>query len=264
MWNAKSIRSACQAVLIAALVVVPCRAQTAPGEVHVLAAADLQPVMPALTQAYEHATGIKLVVSFGSSATLATQIVNGAPADLFMAADFSFPEKVVAAGLADTPMPIPYARGALVLWARKDSPLQPLTQNTLPEGKFKSLAIANPEHAPYGRAAVEALNRFKIYTVVQPRLVLAENIAQAAQFVESGNADLGIISLTAASTERLKQEGSYVMIPSSTYFPLRQCAVVMKNSPHRGDAHAFLDWLRSSAIQRNLHLYGLQPVDYLH
>ena len=119
-----------------------------------LAAADLQPVLPALADAFEHSSGIKLIASYGSSATLATQIVNGDPADLFLAADYSFPENIVAAGLADSPAPIPYARGTLVLWARKDSPLQPLNQNTLREMKYQSLAIANPEHAPYGRAAV--------------------------------------------------------------------------------------------------------------
>jgi len=264
MRNAKSLRLTCVNALLAAIAgTLPCcLAQTA-REVHVLAASDLQPVMPALADAFEHATGIKLVVSFGSSATLATQLINGDPADLFLAADFSFPEKVVAAGLADAPMPVGYAQGTLVLWARKDSPLQPLTQNTLIDGKFASLAIANPEHAPYGQAAVQALNRFKIYDKVQSKLVIAENIAQTAQFVESGNAQLGFISLTAASTERLQQEGSYILIPKSTYFPLRQCAVVMKKSEHRADAHAFLDWLRSAPVQKNLTQYGLEPIDYL-
>jgi molybdate transport system substrate-binding protein len=263
MPNAKSLKLACQIALVAAMAgTLPCcTAQAATREVHVLAAADLQPVMPSLAGAFEHATRIKLVVSYGSSATLATQIINGDPADLFLAADFSFPEKVVAAGLADSAMPIAYARGELVLWARKDSPLQPLTQNTLIDGRFSSLAIANPEHAPYGRASVEALNRFNIYAKVQPKLVIAESIEQAAQFVESGNAQLGFISLTAASTEHFKHEGSYILIPPSTYFPLRQCAVVMKKSPHRADAHAFLDWLRSAPIQKNLKLYGLEPAE---
>jgi molybdate transport system substrate-binding protein len=261
---AKSIRSTCGIALLATVVcAAPCLAQPAAREVHVLAASDLQPVMPALAGAFEHATGIKLVISYGSSATLATQIVNGDPADLFLGANYTFPEKVVAAGLADTPAPISYANGALVLWARKDSPLQPLTQNTLRQGKFTSLAIANPDHAPYGRAAVEALTRFKVYDKLKQRLVIAENIAQAAQFVESGNAQLGLISLTAASTEQFKQEGSFIRIPKATYSALRQCAVVMKKSKHRSDAHAFLDWLRSPPIQRNLGNYGLSPIDYL-
>ena len=215
--------------------------------------------MPVLSDAFEHATGIKLVVSFGSSSMLATQILNGAPADVFLAADYSFPENVVAAGLADSAAPIPYARGTLVLWARKDSPLQPLTQNTLRDGKFASLAIANPDHAPYGRAAVAALARLKVYEELKPKIVIAENIAQTAQYVESGNAQLGLISLTAASTDHFKGIGSFVRMPGSTYPTIRQCAVVMKKSEHRADAHAFLDWLRSSAVQQNLPKYGLDP-----
>jgi molybdate transport system substrate-binding protein len=243
------------------LAAVPCCfAQAAPREVHVLAAADLQPVLPALADAFEHATGIKLIASFGSSATLATQIVNGDPADMFLAADYSFPEKIVAADLADTPEPIAYARGTLVLWARKDSPLQPLTQNTLLDGKFATLAIANPDHAPYGRAAVAALTHMKLYDTVKPKIVQAENIAQTAQFVESGNAQLGLISLTSASTQHMKDIGTFIRIPAVAYPEIRQCAVVMKKSEHRADAHAFLDWLRSPPIQRNLTQYGLDPV----
>jgi molybdate transport system substrate-binding protein len=234
-----------------------CHAQSAAREIHVLAAADLQSVMPALADAYEHASGVKLVVSYGSSSTLATQILNGDPADLFLAADYSFPEKVVAAGLTDTTAPIAYARGTLVLWARKDSPLQPLTQNTLGEGRVTALAIANPDHAPYGRAAVDALTWMKLYEKLKPHIVVAENVAQAAQFVESGNAQLGLISLTTASTDHFAQIGSYIRVPKVGYLPIRQCAVVMKRSEHKADAHAFLDWLRSPTIQQNLPKYGL-------
>jgi len=235
-----------------------CIAQ-APRELRVLAASDLQPVMPALAAAYEKATGIHLNVSFGSSATLATQILNGESADLFLAADFSFPEKVVAANHADTSAPIVYARGALVLWARKDSPLQPLTQTTLQEAKFSRLAIANPDHAPYGRAAVAALTWMKLYDQLKPQLVVAENIAQTAQFVESGNAQLGLLSLTLASSDHFQQIGSFIRIPRTAYPEIRQCAVVMRSSTHRAEAHAFLDWLRSPAIQQNLAKYGLEP-----
>jgi molybdate transport system substrate-binding protein len=236
------------------------RAQAAPREIHVLAAADLQPVMPVLAQAFEHATGIHVVASFGSSSTLATQIVNGAPADLFLSADYARAETVVAAGRADSAAPIPYARGTLVLFARKDSPLQPLTQNTLREGKFERLAIADPLHAPYGLAAERALKSLKIYDQVQTRLVTAENVAQTAQFVESGNAQLGLISLTLASSAHLKEVRSFIRMQPGSYPPIEQCAVVVKASPHAADAHAFLDWLRSPAIQQNLPKYGLDPV----
>jgi len=228
-------------------------------EVHVLAAADLQPVLPVLADAFEHATGIKLIASFGSSATLATQIINGDPADLFLSADYDHPERIVAAKLADSTQPIQYARGTLVLWARKDSPFQPLTQNTLSDKRIQSLAIADPLHAPYGLAAERALMAMKVYDQLKPHLVKAENIAQTAQFVESGNAQLGMISLTSASTPHMKEVGSFVRMQPGIYPPINQCAVVMKNSAHRADAHAFLDWLKSSAVQQNLAQYGLDP-----
>ncbi|HXE07882.1 MAG TPA: molybdate ABC transporter substrate-binding protein, partial [Acidobacteriaceae bacterium] len=228
---------------------LPASAQAAaPREIHVLAAADLQPVLPALTDRFQHESGIKVVASYASSATLTTQILNGAPADLFLAADFSFPEQIVAAHLADAPEPVPYARGVLVLWARKDSPFQPLTQNTLRDAHFLSLAIANPDHAPYGRAAVAALTWMKLYDQLKPRIVQAENIAQAAQFVQSGNAQLGLISLTSATTPEMQQAGTFIRIPEQTYPEIRQCAVVLLKSPHASDAHHFLDWLRSPAI----------------
>lgn len=226
---------------------------------HVAAAADLQPVMPVLETAYEHATGVKLVISYGSSATLTTQILNGAPMDIFLAADFVFPEKIVAAGLSDMKEPVGYAKGALVLWARKDSPLQPLSMDTLTDPRVKRIAIANELHAPYGRAAVAALKKLKIYNKVAPHLVVAENIAQTAQFVESGNAQLGLISLTAADSEHFKQIGTFVRVPT-VYPEMRQCAVVMAKSKQRTEAHAFLNWLLTPAVQENLSKLGLAPV----
>jgi molybdate transport system substrate-binding protein len=165
----------------------------------------------------------------------------------------------VAANLADTSSPIPYARGILVLFARKDSPLQPLNQNTLSDPRIRSLAVADAQHAPYGRAAVGALTAMKLYEGLKPHLVVAENIAQAAQFVESGNAQLGLISLTLASSEHMQQAGTFIRMPN-VYPEIRQCAVVIKQSSHRADAHAFLDWLRSPAIQQNLPKYGLDPI----
>ena len=223
------------------------------------AAADLQPVMPGLSQAYEHATGVKLVVSFGSSSTLATQIIDGAPMDIFLGADFTYPEKIVAAGLADG-APTAYAKGTLVLWTRKDSGLLPLSMERLTDPRVKTVAIANELHAPYGFAAASALRKMKLYDQVSPHLVVGENIAQTAQFVESGNAQLGLISLTAASTEQFKEIGTYVLVPFSQYPEIRQCAVVMKNSDRRAEAHAFLDWLLSPAVQGNWAKVGLAAV----
>jgi molybdate transport system substrate-binding protein len=229
-------------------------------ELRVAAAADLQPVMPVLSQAYEKATGVKLVVSFGSSSTLATQILGGAPMDIFLGADFIYPEKVVAAGLADAAAPTAYAKGTLVLWARKDSGLLPLSIERLTDPRVKTVAIANELHAPYGRAAVAALRKMKMYDAVSPHFVVGENITQTAQFAESGNAQLGLISLTAASTEHFKEIGTYVLVPTSQYPAILQYAVVMKNSNRRAEAHAFLDWLLSSPVQGNLPNLGLGAV----
>ena len=165
----------------------------------IAAAADLQPVMPAIAQEYEHQTCVKLQVSFGSSSALATQILNGAPMDVFLGADFSFPEKVVAANLADQATPTPYATGTLVLWTRKDSGISPLSIDLLTDPKVTRIAIADEFHAPYGRAAYAAIDALKLRDKLKPKIVTAENVAQAAQFAESGNAQVAFISLTLAN-----------------------------------------------------------------
>jgi molybdate transport system substrate-binding protein len=213
-----------------------------------------------LAQSYEHATGVKLVVSFGSSATLATQIIEGAPMDIFLGADFVNPEKIVAAGLADGTAPTAYAKGTLVLWTRKDSGLLPLSIERLTDPRVKTIAIANELHAPYGRAAADALRKMKLYDKVSPHFVVGENIAQTAQFVESGNAQLGLISLTTANTAHFREIGTYVLVPTSQYPEIRQCAIVMKNSDRKAEAHAFLDWLLSQAVQDNWPKLGLAAV----
>jgi len=227
-------------------------------ELRVAAAADLQPVLPILAAEYEKSKDIKLVISYGSSSTLTTQILNGAPIDIFLAADFVFPEKIVAAGKSDMTAPTAYAKGSLVLWARKDSPLQPISIFSLTDKRVTSIAIADEFHAPYGRAAVSALNRMKMYEEVKPHLVVAENISQAGQFVESGNAQLGLISLTMASTDHFKGLGTYVLVPT-VYPEIRQCAVVMKTD-RATDAHLFLDWLLSSGVQDRLSGFGLTRI----
>jgi molybdate transport system substrate-binding protein len=246
---------------------VECSAQTAHAvssnvdtkELRVDAATDLQAAMPVLAEAYEHATGIKLKVSFGASSALADRIVQGEAVDLFLSADYLFPEQVVAANLADTGGPIPYARGTLVLWATKDSPLQPLHLEALTDARVKTVAVANPDHAPYGRAAMSALEKLKIVDQVKPKLVLAENGAQVGQLVESGKAQVGLIALTLAMSQHYAAVGTYVPVPT-VYPEIRHCAVVLRGSDKRAEAHAFLDWLRSPAIQENLRKFGLTPV----
>ncbi len=155
---------------------------------------------------------------------------------------------------------MPYARGTLVLWARKDSPLQPLTIDSLSDPRVQKIAVAHDLHAPYGRAAAAALRKLQVYDKLKPKLAVAENVSQAAQFAESGNAQLALISLTLALSPRFQEEGSFVRVPPSAYPEIRQCAVVMKRSPNRDLAHDFLRWLTSDAVQLNLSKLGLSPV----
>lgn len=227
----------------------------------IAAAADLQPLLPGVIAQFRQLhPDQKVEASYESSATLATQIVNGAPFDLFLAADLSFPQRVIAAGFGDAAQPTPYAQGTLVLWARKDSRFQPLSLAALRDPSLKSLAIANPDHAPYGRAAKAALVNLGLGESLGPRVVAAENVAQTAQFVDSGNAELGLISLTSALSDRLKTDGKYFEIPASVYPSIVQGAVVIKGGANLKLARDFLAYLMSSAIRHQLEMSGLKGV----
>jgi len=223
------------------------------------AAADLQPAMPPILQEFEAKNHVHVDASYQSSATLTTQIQNGAPFDLFMAADLSYPQRIVAAGLADSDPPVVYARGTVVLWTRNDSPFRQLSVDTLRDPALKTIAIANAEHAPYGRAAESSLKSLRLYDQLKPKFVTAENIAQTAQYVDSGNAQVGLISLTSALTERLHASGHYIVMPRDSYPPILQGAVVLKNSANRTAAHQLLDFLLSPAVQKELAARGLEP-----
>jgi molybdate transport system substrate-binding protein len=224
----------------------------------IAAAADLQSVLPTLIDQFEKQTHKKVEASYASSATLATQIINGGPFGLFLAADLSFPQKVIAAGLGDSAEPVPYARGTLVLWARNNSPVQPLSIGSLRNPSLKTVAVANPDHAPYGRAAKAAIEKLGLADTLQSKLVVAENIAQTAQYADSGNAEVGFLSLTSALTSRLMSDGKYVALPEDSYPPLLQGAVVIKNAPGAAEAHQFLDFLLSAPIKKLLAERGLK------
>ena len=226
----------------------------------VAAAADLEPLLPRILAQFEQSTGIDAETTYQASAALTTQIQNGAPFDLFLSADLSYPKRLIDAGLADASAPITYARGTLVLWARKDSKLPPPSLELLRYPGLRRLAVANPDRAPYGRAAVAALTSLKLYEAVKSRLVTAQNIAQAAQFVDSGNADAGLISLTSALTPRLAGSGTYFVIPRDLYPPIDQGAVVLKHASQGASAHKLLDYLLSAPVQAQLAEAGLTPV----
>lgn len=226
---------------------------------HLAAAADLQPVLPPILNEFEARTHLHVDASYQSSATLAAQIENGAPFDLFMAADLTFPQHVIAAGHAESAQPIPYARGTLVLWTRNDSPFHDLSVNTLRDAALRTLAIANPEHAPYGRAAEASLKSLGLYDELKSKLVIAENIAQTAQYVDSSDAQLGLISLTLALSRHLHANGHYVTMPRDSYPPILQGAIVLNSSSSRNAAHQLLDFLLSPPVQKELAAGGLEP-----
>ena len=232
----------------------------APKELRIAAAADLQPLLPPLLRQFEQQTGIHTEVSYQASATLATQIIDGAPFDLFLAADLSFPQRVIDAGRAEQAAPLPYARGTLVLWTRNDSGVADLSLEALRSAAVKSIAIANPDHAPYGRAARAALQHVGLFSALQPKLVIAENIAQAAQYTDSGNAQAGFISLTSALTPRLSTDGHFVQVPDEDYPPILQGAIVIRGSAGAGAANGFLEFLQRPKIQQTLATEGLKPI----
>ena len=231
----------------------------------IAAAADLEPLIPAILTQFEKSTGIHSEATYQASAVLTAQIQNGAPFDIFLSADMSYPKKLIDAGLADaagnadSSTPINYANGTLVLWARKDSTLPPPSIDLLRNPGLRRLAVANADRAPYGRAAVAAINSLKLYDTLRARLVTAENIAQAAQFVDSGNADAGLISLTSALSPRLASSGRYFVIPKGLYPPILQGAVIISRTTKRTDAHKFLDYLLSGPVQAKLSAAGLTP-----
>jgi len=229
---------------------------------HVAAASDLTPVMPVLAAAYEHATGVKVVTSFGSSATLEQQLENGDPQDVFLSADFVHPEALVAAGKTMETNPVAYARGVLVLWARRDSPAQPLGLDSLTKPGVEKIAVANDLHAPYGVAATRAIAGLRLTDRLQGKLVVAENIAQTAQFVESGNAQVGFISLTIASSPKFVAEGTFVRVPM-IYPQIQQCGVVLKGAANAAVGIDFLRWLTSTDVQATLGRMGLDPINGL-
>ena len=228
----------------------------------IAAASDLQFALADLAAQYEKQSGAKLAITYGSSGNFFAQIQNGAPFDLFFSADIAYPQKLIDAGFAESDSRYTYAFGRIVLWLPSESPLIPakLQWNTLLDARIQKIAIANPDHAPYGRAAVAALQSLGLYDTLKPRLVTAENIAQAAQFVDSANADAGLISLTSALTPRLSADGAYFVIPHNLYPTIEQGAVIISSTKQRAAVHKLLDFLLSPAIQVQLAKSGLTPV----
>lgn len=226
-------------------------------EIHVAAASDLTVAMPVLAQQFEKQTRCKVVVSFGSSGNFYQQLQNGAPFDVFLSADTQYPQNLQDAGLTAPGTYREYASGKIVLWVRGESKLD-LSQGlkALTNEMVKKVAIANPQHAPYGTAAASALKVEGIYDQVSSKLVLGENISQAALFVQSGNADAGIIAYSLALSPAMKSAGRFVEVPATEYRQIRQAAVVMKNTKNAEGAKQFVEFLGSDSARRTLQLNG--------
>ena len=234
-------------------------------EITVAAAADMSAVLPQLVAAYSKKTGQTVKLSFGASGNLANQIRNGAPFDVFFSADEGYPQQLIDEGLASGNTLFRYAVGRLVLWVPNDSPLDlpKLGFNALLDPSVKKVAIANPTTAPYGRAAAGALRHFGIYDQVSTKLVIGENISQAAQFVESGNAQAGLIALSHALAPAMKTKGRYWTVPLDAYPALNQAVVVISKSKEPSAARAFLDYMRTADATSLLTSYGFSlPISH--
>jgi molybdate transport system substrate-binding protein len=227
------------------------------GTVTVAAASDLTYAMNEIAANFQRATGCVVRLSLGSSGNFLTQIENGAPFDVFFSADIAYPQKLEARGLAAPGSTYLYAIGKIVLWARKGSRVDVMQGfSALRDASITKISIANPEHAPYGRAAEEALRKSGAYESVKSRLVLGENISQAAEFVESGNADVGIVALSLAVSPTMKDKGQYWMIPENLYTPIQQGMVVVRAAGNPQGAQQLLDYIKLPATAALLEQYG--------
>jgi molybdate transport system substrate-binding protein len=235
------------AALLALFVATTAAAQS----LTVAAASDLQPVLPEIAKRFEREMKIPVTTTFGSSGNFFAQIENGAPFDLFLSADVEYPGRLEDDGFAVRGSRIEYAVGRIVLWTRKDSGVNvSMGFGILASPRVRRIAIANPEHAPYGRAAIAALEHERLYQELKGKLVLGENVSQAAQFVQSGNADAGIFALSLAKAPPLRSAGTMYEIPDDWYRPIIQSAVVLENSRQKNAAKQFLDFLRRPEIAR--------------
>ena len=226
----------------------------------VAAASDLRFAMDELVTAWTSANpGSKGVeATYGSSGSFLAQIKEGAPFDVFFSADAEYPRELEKAGVAETGATQLYGIGQIVVWLPNEAVVDVESRGleSLTDRSVRTVAIANPEHAPYGRAAVAAMKTAGVYQGVLPKLVLGENVSQAAQFVESGNADAGVFALSLAVSPALKDKGRYAVVPIESYPRLEQGAVVLSSAAHPETARAFVDFVLGPHGREVLERYG--------
>lgn len=228
-------------------------------EIRVAAAADLQSAFADIAAQFEKNSGISVKLTYGSSGDFFHQIENGAPFDMFFSANLDYAKQLRAAGLALPESYYEYARGKIVLWSRQEIKLELSSSlQILVHPSIRRVAIANPQHAPYGQAAVAALKKENIYDKVQNKLVFGENISQAASFVLSGAADAGIIALSLARSPNMRDKGYYVEIPSADYPPIEQACVILRSSRNKEAANQFLVFIKTPEVAKLLGSYGFE------
>jgi molybdate transport system substrate-binding protein len=232
----------------------------------VAAAADLQFVMQDVAARFQKETGNSVKLIYGSSGNFFQQIQNGAPFDIFFSANLDFPKKLEAAGLTEPGTFYQYATGKIVIWVPNDSKLDVTSGlQSLLNPAIRKIAIANPQHAPYGQAAVAAMKKQNVYDKVADKFVLGENISQTASFVVSGSADVGIVALSLALSPNMKNNGRYAEIPSADYPPIEQACVILKSSQQKGIAGTFLNFIKTPAVTELFRTYGFAlPGSTLH
>lgn len=225
---------------------------TAPVELTVAAAADLQFAFTDIGALFEKETGQKVTFVFGSTGQLAQQIENGAPYDLFAAANISFVDDLVKKNLVIKDTEALYARGRIVLAVNRASGAAATTLDDLLSDKITHIAIANPEHAPYGMAAKEALQSVGLWEKVQPKIVYGENVRQTLQFVQTGDAQAGIVSLSVANVPEI----TWSLIDSTMHNPLDQALGVISSSPHQDLARRFAAFINGPEGRPIMKKYG--------
>jgi molybdate transport system substrate-binding protein len=229
--------------------------------VRVAAAADLKVAFGDIIAAFQQQNpDIKVEVTFGSSGNFYSQLSSRAPFDLFLSADVDYPKRLVDQGFASADSGFAYAIGGLVVWVRKASPIpvEKLGIDALLDPSVQKIAIANPRHAPYGRAAEAAMKRLGVYDKSKDRLVYGENIIQTAQFVESGAADIGLISHSLAVAPPLRDEGRSWDVPPDAYPPLEQGGVILSWARDRPAAEALRRFILEDAGKEILRRYGFR------
>ena len=227
------------------------------------AAADLNAVLGDVIARFGGSHDVDISVSYGSSGTFYAQLLNRAPFDLFLSADVAYPNQLAARGLTLPQSEFTYAIGRLALWAPASSPLDVERDGlqALTQASIAHVAIANPEHAPYGRAAVAAMQAAGVYDRARPKLVLGENVAQAMQFVQSGAADAGLVAMSLTLAPNVKGRGRLFEVPASTYPRLEQGGTILKWAADVDAARALRRFLLSADGQAILKQYGFSLPD---